>query len=425
MGLTADNRYLFTLDGKRQKINLSPQLAGRALTRVVGHIENLVRARKDNRPADTVDETWAQNLGDDRLRRRLGDLGVIQRRERMTLREWLYQMETDRRDLSDGAFAKIKQSVSWLRKALANALHLDLHRIGDDHAVAFKLAAEKRMAKGTSRATIRTHYGNVRTMFNLAIARRLSTINPFNRKDMAVGSTARPDPVYVPWETVECVCAQLARPADRCLLALARLLGVRVPSEPLLICRDDIDREKRRVLIHDGKRRVVREPPLDDRLLPYLDALLADIETDQSRLFLTGVGGAMDRRIAKAAKAAGVPMWPDRFQTLRASCEMEWRDLYDVPDSLIEKWIGHRPEVARKHYNQRVAEEAYAKYPIGPNRARNRAQQAPDSVGMGQQAAGTLFAEDLKSLGFSDTNRCVPIRAGIIQVEAGGIEPPS
>ncbi len=240
---------------------------------------------------------------------------------------------------------------------------------------------------------------------------------------MAVGSTARPDPEYVSWERVERVCAHLARPADRCLLALARLFGVRVPSEPLLVCRDDIDREKRRVLIHDEKRHVMREPPLDDRLLPYLDALLAEIDPDQNRLFLTGVGGAMDRRIAKAAKAAGVPMWPDRFQTLRASCEMEWRDISGVPDSLIEKWIGHRPEVARKHYNQRVAEEAYAKYPIGPARAQNRAQQAPESVEIDQQTAGTLFAEDVKSLGFSGTNRCLPIRAGFAEVEPWGFEP--
>ncbi len=179
MGLTADNRYLFTLDGKRQKINLNPHLAGRALARVAGHIENLVRACKDNRSADTADETWAQNLGDERLRRRLADLGLIQKRDRVTLCQWLDQMETDRRDLSDGAFAKMKQSVSWLRKALANALHLDLHRIGDDHAVAFKKFAEKRMAKGTSRATVRTHYGNVRTMFNLAIASRVAiTVQP-------------------------------------------------------------------------------------------------------------------------------------------------------------------------------------------------------------------------------------------------------
>ena len=425
MALTRDNRYLFTLDGKRQKIHLRAGLKGRELQRVVAHLESLIHARQLNQSPAPSDVAWANGLGDERLRHRLACLGLIERRERVTLKAWLERMDTDARTLSDGAFAKIKQTVSWLENALPYALTLDLYRLGDDHALQFKQYAEKRIADGVSRATVRTHYGNARTIFNLAIERRLMTSNPFKRKDMAVGSTPRPDPTYVPWQVVEKVCSKLDRPADRCLLALARLAGLRVPSEPLMLRRENIDRKQMRLTIHDGKRSVLREPPLDPRLLPYLEDLLATLDPDQSRLFLTGVGGAMDRRIAKAAKAAGVQMWPDRFQTLRASCEIEWRDLNRVPDSLIEKWIGHRPEVAKKHYNQRVADEAYERYPIGPDTAQKTAQQASESVGIVGKVPGAVFAACRESPGFSGTNRCLPIRAGFSGVEAGGIEPPS
>ncbi len=47
-------------------------------------------------------------------------------------------------------------------------------------------------------------------------------------------------------------------------------------------------------------------------------------------------------------KKAGIEPWKDLFQTLRRSCDTEWKQTY--PAYAVDSWLGHSGRVSEKHY---------------------------------------------------------------------------
>ena len=56
-------------------------------------------------------------------------------------------------------------------------------------------------------------------------------------------------------------------------------------------------------------------------------------------------------------KRAGLDEWPKLWQTLRASCEIEWAQTH--PQFAVSKWIGHSIHVSGKHYANGVPDELF------------------------------------------------------------------
>ncbi len=82
---------------------------------------------------------------------------------------------------------------------------------------------------------------------------------------------------YVPAETVERLIAEQAPNAEwRLLLAMARYLGVRAPSEPFSMTWDCVDWDKQRIRIPSSKTAVhgkaFRVMPILPQVKPYLEA---------------------------------------------------------------------------------------------------------------------------------------------------------
>jgi len=61
-------------------------------------------------------------------------------------------------------------------------------------------------------------------------------------------------------------------------------------------------------------------------------------------------------RLLAIIKRAGLKRWPKLFQTLRSSCENQWKT-EGIAEATYSVWLGHSIEVSRKHYVQPLESE--------------------------------------------------------------------
>ena len=61
-------------------------------------------------------------------------------------------------------------------------------------------------------------------------------------------------------------------------------------------------------------------------------------------------------RFLKIVKGAQLERWPKLFQTLRSSCENQWKT-EGVAEATYAAWLGHSIAVSRKHYVQPLDSE--------------------------------------------------------------------
>ncbi len=62
---------------------------------------------------------------------------------------------------------------------------------------------------------------------------------------------------------------------------------------------------------------------------------------------VTGLSGNNLTRLAqKHAKAAGLVPWPKAYQSMRSSCENDWKQKH-VAEATYAVWMGHSPTVCR------------------------------------------------------------------------------
>ena len=60
-------------------------------------------------------------------------------------------------------------------------------------------------------------------------------------------------------------------------------------------------------------------------------------------------GNNLNRDAEKLIRLAGLVPWKRTFQAMRVSCENEWK-LAGLSEPTYAAWIGHSPEVSRRHY---------------------------------------------------------------------------
>jgi hypothetical protein len=101
------------------------------------------------------------------------------------------------------------------------------------------------------------------------------------------------------------------------------------------------------------KKRVV---PICNILRPFLQTQANSRITGDDRVCQIGkLNGRHKAVIDGAIIAAGLSLWPDRYQSLRASYDTDLRGL--VPDYAADSITGHSQAVARKHYNRNTPDE--------------------------------------------------------------------
>jgi len=142
----------------------------------------------------------------------------------------------------------------------------------------------------------------------------------------------------------------------RVILALARIGGLRCPSEVLLLRWEDVNWEYDTVLIRSPKTK--RHENGESRLVPLFPELKEELETlffgpaSEGKEFVINryrdTSQNLRTTLEKVVLRAGLKMFPRPFDNFRASRANE---VYRKWGAILEKqWIGHDPSIFEDHY---------------------------------------------------------------------------
>ncbi len=229
--------------------------------------------------------------------------------------------------------------------------------------------------------TVRRRIGICRQIFKHAIESKWLTENPFH--GIAASVHANPERFhYVTEQQFDRIIEFSPHSAEmRCIVALNRLIGFRIPSEIQTLKWSDIDlsdddphlRIKAPKTEHHQKRGLRTAPIMAD-LRPYLedlrDLVNPGVETPLSSpvfpRFVDASDSAIRSAMLKIMKRAGVNPWPNLFSNGRKSAITDLlRAGHDVVD--VASWVGNSPAVIWEYYAMATAE------------ARRRAATQPNS----------------------------------------------
>ena len=108
--------------------------------------------------------------------------------------------------------------------------------------------------------------------------------------------------------------------------------------------------ERKRICVMGLNKRTrrYRETPASPRLMQLLQQAYDGMPEGQ--VSLSGLDGwSLDRRSKRAAELAGLRPWPKFHQAMRASFENDLK-VKGVAEATYSHWLGHSPEVSRRHY---------------------------------------------------------------------------
>ena len=413
-------RILFVgADGRRRAIRLGKFSVKQGEALKV-RVEQLVSSSITRHPPDDDTSRWLAGL-DELLHAKLAAVGLVKPRESLELRGFIDKYLAGCVDLKP----KSLRALQGTRDKLLAYFGPDiaLRAITAEHASDWRLQLA---GAGLAVASVKHHVGNAKGILNEAARRGLIPSNPFEH--LQGGATAAKNDRYVTPEEADAILQACPDTEHRLLFGLARLAGLRVPSETHLLTWADVNWEKGRLRVRSPKTE--RHAGHQERMVPVVPQLLRllqdafdEAEPGAERL-VTMRGGAVHRRFEAIIRRAGVEPWRNLWKTCRASCEQEWAMTF--PQYAVSLWIGHSITVSGKHYANAVPDEIFdaasgtGGAESGARAAQNAAQQASAQGRADPQEGGR---NDAKSL--SDTGLCEPVRSAAAshQIGATGFEP--
>lgn len=361
----------FAGDGKRRTIRLG-KVEMRHAESVRAKVEALRSAATTRQPPDNETSEWLLKLDDD-LYEKLAAAGLVKSRQARALEAWLANFMESRDGLKPESRRKLEQTAAKLTGYFTGARPLS--DISADDAALWRADLK---AKGLSEAAVKTHTGNAKTIFAEAVRRGLIPRSPFMH--LKGGVTPTRNTRYVTPEETEKILEACPDAGFRLLVGLARLAGLRTPSETHLLTWDCVDWSRARLRVRSPKterysgheQRIV---PIGPRLMQLLQASFDEAEEGETRLITFGGGGAHRRKMRAIMDRAGVEPWDDTWQTLRRSCEIEWAQRF--PQYAVSKWIGHSIAVSGRHYANAIPDELFERA-AGEQAAQIAAQHAAE-----------------------------------------------
>ena len=420
------------LDGERRTIRLGKAGHGSA-KEFARKVELLLQACRLNLAFSAELAIWLGGLADD-IYEKLAGYGLVQSREVVTdaptISAWFTKLLAQRTDLKPSSRNKLERTKSLLLAFFTDDPPIDA--ITADGAKDWRAWLQQQPARKPkdeedkpdplSEGTVRLHCRNVKAVFNEAVERELIQANPF--KKLAGRAVAAARERYVTPEEATRLIDACPSVDWKALIGLARLAGLRVPSETHILTWADVDWERKRLRVRSPKTERYkghesREVPLAPELASILqDAFDNAAEGQEYVLALSrnNLHRTLDAIVTRAKLAA----WPRRFQTLRQSCETEWSQKH--PQYAVSKWLGHSEQVSREHYLM-IPDELFDAVAGGD--VSNDVQRAAKSAALNQHNAtqrDTMTPRAMKQEGSK-----TPVNAGISDENEdgpGGIRTP-
>lgn len=337
-------------DDKRRSIRLG-KVPQRVAEEVKGRVERIIAAQVAQVALDADTARWVSQIGDE-LADKLAAVGLISRRARMTLKEFVEDYMSGRKDLRENTHRHLAVSAARMVEFFGGGRDLRSITAGDcDRFAEWMLG---KYAPATASRTIRRG----RQFFRRALRMRLVQENPFEGVSTP-GETNTARGFFVTRQMAQKVLDAIPeRDAEwRLIFVLSRFAGLRCPSELLRLRWEDIDWGRGRMLVHATKTE--RHQGKGQRwvpIFPEVRALLGRVfeeAEDGATFIITRYRDSrvnLRTRLLKTIKRAGLTPWPRLFQNLRASCETELCQRFPV--HVVVAWMGHGVRVAADHYLQ-------------------------------------------------------------------------
>jgi integrase len=402
-----NRRIIFALgNGLRRSVRIGKPTMKDA-ERIRLHIESLVSAHDHNTPVDPATAEWVRGLSDKALAR-LVRVGLCKpRNQAIPTLGGLLEFYFGALNVKPGTKAAYMQARTSLEKYFGVARLLST--IGPIEAETWaKSLRDKELSPATQSKRIRTAKG----IFHKATRWKLVAENPF--LDVKGGSKVnRERMVFVSREDIAKAISAAPDAEWRCIIALARYAGVRVPSELLSLKWTDVDWAAKRLCVrspktehHEGhESRFV--PIFPEIAVALRDAYEAAADGNIYVIHTYRLPNTNLRtQFKRILENAGVSVWPKLFQNLRSSRETELSAKYPIAD--VTAWMGNSPSVAAKHYLQSLdanfaSATEHATGPIFDTQLDNKkatrkaARHTPESTRSDAHDAKDAFEQDESS----------------------------
>ncbi|MDB5320023.1 MAG: hypothetical protein JWN40_1654 [Phycisphaerales bacterium] len=392
-------------DGKRRAIRVG-KLTAKQAEGIKVKVEALVHTSITRQAPDAEVSHWLTDV-DDVLYNKLAAAGLVEARGSTTLDGWLKTLLDEKRlELKAASIVKLEQTKVKLLAKIQGAT--PLRSITPGTASAWRSGL---IGDGLSEASVKIHVGNAKTIFAEALTRRLVVDNPFGH--LVGGNTPSQNTRFVTAAESLAIFDACPDSETKLIFGLARLAGLRTPSETHLLTWADVDWKRGRLHVRSPKTErhaghETRVVPITPQLMQILQDHYEQAAEGESKL-VTLRGGALVRRFQRIIKAAGIAVWADLFQTLRRSCEKAWA--MQFPQYAVSRWIGHSIAISGRHYANAVPDELFDKAAMTTTEAaQNPAQQASETVGTGPQSATADNPENAKTPAIAGV--CVTMRPG-------------
>lgn len=342
-------------------------------------IERLLAARH----AGSIDPStaeWVAGL-EDRLHDRLARAGLVEPRERA--KPTVGRLMTAYFDILD-VKPSTRTTYEQTRRAFEDhfGINRPLAEITPLDAARWKQAM---LDQGLAPPTVAKRIKTARQVLRQGIRWKMLGDNPL--ADVKGGSERNPDRlVFIPRDHVERVLAATADVQWRCLIALSRYGGLRIPSEALALRWEHINWDADRITIPSpktaGQGRASRVIPLFPELRPHLLAAFERAATGDEFVISAYRDAASNLRtqFQRLLARAGVPAWPRLWHNMRASRATELAA--EFPSHIAAAWCGHTETIADHHYRM-VRDEDFARATGGGSNS--GAQAAPNAAQIAAQ----------------------------------------
>jgi integrase len=345
-------------DKRRYSIRLGT-IKPKTVEMVKLRVEQMVAALKAGVMFDADLRQWLNGL-DDVLHEKIARVGLTTpriQREIVTIKSFLDALYARRKDVKPATKEIWRQPMRNLKEFFGE--DRDITTITEADALDFRqYLIDSKLAA----ATVTKRLQFVRTFFHDARRRKLIPTNPF--AEVSSKSVIRLDQRhFVTRAETEALLIACPNIHWRMIISLARYGGLRCPSEVLSLRWQDVDWEKRRIIVQSPKTEYQGK---EFRVIPLFPELAEIMEQawEAAPAGSTYVVDAQYRRSAqgkngwrncnlrttfeKIVRRAGLKPWPKLFHALRSSRETELAQ--DFPIHVVTAWLGNTPAIAMRHY---------------------------------------------------------------------------
>ena len=338
--------------GNRQSVFLKSRYTEQSANDLKRTIETIIFCRDNHQQPDKRVMTYLETAPPDILKR-LEKAGLIAQTKIRTLAQLWDAFEVEYVDT-------LKDNTKRIYGQTRSKFFL-FFKSGDsiDKVTKQSLSEWKAFLKKTySTATVSIDIAKVKRLLNWATDEKdLFVKSP--GKGVKKESCVQKDRMrFITMADYESLLAACTTQEQRTILTLARIGGLRIPSEITTLTWDDVNWEKHRLWIkspktehHEDKKG--RWVPLWEPIRRELEALyfVDDADGKDDRVFKNrGATSNLRTRFEKIQKRAGLTPIPKFFTNCRSTRSTE---VYNEYGALKESmWIGHSTKIAERHYLQ-------------------------------------------------------------------------